>query len=289
MKHWTSILIITISALLMQWHSVAFWFEYTGYTGVGFSLALEVVALWLWWQGRTWLAVVASLLLVAGPLFQLSAPVMETLTRNNTNKILISSYENEIKQLTSSLNQYDSNSNKRIGWSSRIDRAQHDLSQARSKLRTLLAVKPPETSQRLYMVVLMQALALLVIMRSQIIAVKELPLVTENRSKQPKLQKGSKQENTIESSDTSRLVRINGQIKRVTALNDFDNRVIAVAEKMKKQLPSYNGKQRRLADDINVRPADISMAFRHKEKKEAGKEIVSESALIRMEQAMAKI
>jgi len=286
MKHWPSILIITISALLMQWHSVAFWLEYTGYTGVGFSLALEVVALWLWWKRQTMLAVVASALLVGGPLFQLSAPVMETLTRNNTNQVLVSSYENEIKQLTHSLIQYDSNSNKRIGWSSRIDRAQQDLSDARTKLRGLLSVKSSETSTRLYLIVLMQALALLIIMRSQIIAVKELPFITENGSKQPK---DSKQKTIKESQPVTKVVRKDGQLKRVPVLNDFDKRVIAVAEKMKKQLPSYNGKQRRLADDVKVRPADISMAFRHEEKKESGKEIVSESALIRMEQAMERV
>jgi len=287
MKHWASILIIAISALLMQWHSIAFWIEYAGYTGVGFSLALEMVALWLWWQRNLWLALTASILLISGALFQVSLPTIETLTRNNTNEILVTSYKAEIKQLTNSLIQYDSNSNKRIGWSGRIDRAHQDLSNARSKLRDLLSVKSPETRTRLYLIVLMQGLALIILMRSQIIAVKGLPFVTENGSKQPK---DTEQEKITGSSN--RVLRRNKNTKNIEVvkdLNEFDNRVIAVAKKMKEKLTDFNGKQRRLAEHVNVRPADISMAFRHKEKKEEGKEIVSESALVRMEQAMEKI
>ena len=124
MKHWPSLLIITISAVLMQWHSIAFWLEYAGNTGVGFSLALEAVAIWLWWQRCTWLAVIASALLIGGALFQLSAPVIDNIYRNGSNQQLAIIYQSEIEQLTKSLSQYDQNSSERLGWSALIDRAQ---------------------------------------------------------------------------------------------------------------------------------------------------------------------
>lgn len=285
MKHWPSILIITISALLMQWHSIAFWLEYAGYTGVGFSLALEVVALWLWWQGRSGLAVVASALLVAGPLFQMSAPVMNTLMNQKNNSALISSYKSEIQQLSNSLNRYDQNSAKRIGWSSRIDRAQRELQEAREKLRGLIVQATPDSPTRLYMIVLMQALALMIIMRSQIIAVKELPIITDARSKQPKQSKVKTALPVIKNKNNESEP---GE-KTTVEKTPFDIRVIALAKKMKERLPSYSGKQRSLADDIKIRPADISLVFNHEERVKNGKEVVSERALVKMENAMVTL
>lgn len=296
MKHWPSLLIIIVSAVLMQWHSIAFWLEYAGHTGVGFSLALEVVALWLWWQRRSWLAIVASALLVGGPLFQLSAPVMETLTRTDVNQAMVASYEKEINQLNNSLSRYDTNSAKRLGWSSRIDKAQAELTQSRNKLRELLAVKTPETPLRLYAIVIMQALALIIIMRAQIIAITTLPLVSNELPKRVKSQIPSKPKNTTppipRSAPPSRTTT---NAKPVTEekieiknneITDFDERVLNVAIWIRENVKNYEGKQRAMADDIDVRPADLSLILNHIDRKERGGELISEPKLFKIEKMM---
>lgn len=306
MKHWPSILIIIVSAVLMQWHSIAFWLEYAGHTGVGFSLALEVVALWLWWQRRSFLAVVASALLVGGPLFQLSQPVMETMASTNVNQAMVASYKQEINQLNNSLSRYDENSAKRLGWSSRIDKAQEKLSHARNKLRELLSVKTSETPLRLYMIVLMQALALIIIMRAQIIAITTLPLISAEPSSIEKyaikVDKAIKAGQKIESKrHLSKQTKDEPPRKnpkpdadtqtepKNNETTDFDERVIKVATWIRENVKNYEGKQRAMADDIDVRPADLSLILNHTDRKERGSELISEPKLLKIEKVMEAI
>jgi len=302
MKHWPNILIVSISAILMQWHSIAFWLEYAGRTGVGFSLALEVVALWLWWQRRRWLAIVASALLVGGPLFQLSAPIMETLTRTDVNQAMVVSYEQEINQLNKSISQYDTNSAKRLGWSSRIDRAQAELTQARNKLRELLSVKTPETPLRLYAIVIMQALALIIIMRAQIIAITALPLITTElpkriktpepsdqikhvRRKRVKTEKPGKTKIVTEQEDVELPADKKIEVKNEKT-TDFDERVLQAAAWIRENVKNYDGKQRAMADKIEVRPADLSLILNHIDRKDRGDELISEPKLLKIEKVM---
>jgi hypothetical protein len=273
MKHWPSLLIIAVSAVLMQVHSIAFWMDHAGITGVGFSLALEIVALWLWWQRCNWLAVIASALLVGGPLFQLSAPVIDSLYRNHANEQLIMIHQTEIKQLSASLARYDENSSERIGWAARIDKTQAEITDARKTIKTLLALTAKKPASQLYFVVLMQALALFIIMRSQIIAVKKLPLVTvieQNRTR----------------AVTAPMKLQTAPVTTVKKPDAFDVRVEALAEKMRLQLSRTAAKQKDLATVLNVRPADISMALKHAENKAAGRTVISERALLKIENAL---
>lgn len=274
MKHWPNFLIIIVSAFLMQAHSIAFWLEYAGSTGVGFSLALEVVALWLWWQRCQWLAVIASGLLVGGALFQLSAPVIDNIYRNGSNQKIVAIYQDEIKQLTKSLSRYDKNSAERLGWSARIDRAQSELTQARKNLKQALIPQKKESPVQLGLILIMQALVLIIIMRSQIIAVTRLPFITVINKKPPVRITGRKNTQPIAVTDS------------IIDLDDFDKRVIDVAEKIENLLPQFDRKQKQIAEWMKVRPADISMALKHIERKGQKGQVISLPALQKMERAI---
>ena len=69
----------------------------------------------------------------------------------------------------------------------------------------------------------------------------------------------------------------------------FDQRVEAVAQAIKQLLPNFDGKQMLVAEHINIRPADISMALNHATRKANSKETVTEKALQRMETALAEV
>jgi len=278
MSKTVSIIIIIVSTLLMQFHSIGFWVEHAGYTGIGFSIALEVVALWLWWQRCRWLALVASLLLIGGPLFHISSPVISNINTANSNAFLMHSYQQEVKQLNDSLARYDKNSGQRLGWSARIDNIQTQLTAARNKLRELSVIEASETSLRLYLVVLMQALTLMVILRAQVMAVTSLPLVVSEPRKSSKPEKGKK-------------TAINKPVESIKydqpELNDFDKRVIAVGHAMHDKFLGKKAWASSFAEDCNVRAADISLARNHLKKlQNGGKEIISESALSKIEKVL---
>jgi hypothetical protein len=62
-----------------------------------------------------------------------------------------------------------------------------------------------------------------------------------------------------------------------------------VADRIRELLPHFEGKQMALASHHDIRPADISMALNHPERKAAGKETVSEPAVDRMAEAFGVI
>ena len=77
---------------LLQYHSIQFWQLFTE-PGIGivWSLVLEGTALWLWYQrhiGTRFLGLCASLLLLAGPLHQVSAPLVAELERTTNGDTL---------------------------------------------------------------------------------------------------------------------------------------------------------------------------------------------------------
>jgi hypothetical protein len=85
MQHLTKALswiVLLGTVVLLQVHGIAFWRSQVGSYGIGWSLLLEVVALWLWarpqWVSRL-LGAVASILLLLGPLVQIATPLLDAL------------------------------------------------------------------------------------------------------------------------------------------------------------------------------------------------------------------
>lgn len=273
MNRLPAIAIILFSTILMQWHSIAFWYQQTGAIGVAWSLAIEGVALWFWWRRRTVLAVLASVLLVAGPLHELSAPVLDSISQGDERAHLIELTRDEIAQLTASIEQYETNSGTRTGWSGRIDRTQSALDASRAKLAELMAQDGAYLEWRNQAIIGVQVLVLLVVLTGQVQAVMSLRL-----DKPTPRQPGTRQPYRIKPADMVNLPLVDTR--------DFDQRVSDVVARMRELLPRFANRQRQLADHFGFRPADVSMVMNHAARKAEGREIVSDRALSRMEQAL---
>lgn len=152
-KYLTAALVVGC-VVLLQWHSVMFWMGRAelGPAGAGWSLLLEGCALWLWWQRRAvtmGLGMVASCLLLAGPMVQVAYPLAASISTAETVKFQDSSrvklLKRQVSGLEKSLATYETNSTERLGWASRIDDTRTALQQARAAL--LDQVSAPVSSE----------------------------------------------------------------------------------------------------------------------------------------------
>ena len=131
------LLILPLAVVLLQSHGIPFWQAQVGWwPGLGWSLLLELISLWLWFrQGRRWwrpMAWAATLLLLAGPLYRVSDPLVRDLAslRDGDQVLvlqaaLLQAQEDEAGQ---SLDRYQRLSLAgRYGWQGKIDEVEARL------------------------------------------------------------------------------------------------------------------------------------------------------------------
>lgn len=188
------IILIVGGIALLQIHAIEFWIEHTGKTGVLWSLIIEMSALWLW-SKRGWptlLAIVASTLALAGPLYQVATPVINELqsntqstVNNQQSKALLTE---EIASLEASLVTYNNNSEKRLGWAELIAETQNRLFQARAELKQATTATSPPLAWQAWAVVLLQAIALLLVQLVVVMAIRTVTPIkqTIKKHKKPK-------------------------------------------------------------------------------------------------------
>ena len=166
--------IVLTAACLMQWHSIQFWVNQIGYSGVGWSLMLEVVVIWFWWSNRTALALIASLLLVMGPIHEITEPALTNIKHQEQANNLNNIDSAEIIRLENSLKTYEKNSESRIGWSGRIDRIQKQINEINGQIKERISNNSNFDFIESSSIALAQALALLIIMTAQALAISEI-------------------------------------------------------------------------------------------------------------------
>lgn len=300
------IIVILIAFALIQAHSIEYWVNMTDwYRGPVFSIAIEATALWLWYL-RGWVArsfsVLASTLVIGGALFQVSEPLFARMHEAVAQQQLIAISRSEIADHQATLRQYEVNSGMRPGWAPFIEQTRIELDAARTNLRNELQ-RTVETGMdwRTYFGIALQALVLLVVMVAQVLAVisfrnaipkqKENRPVTKTRQASALLTKPGKN-----NPETPAIIDMIDDVHGYTDVtgvemrkNDFDRRVEMLAKAIKENLPNFGGKQRMLAEQLNIRPADISMALNHITRKALGKETISEKAVQRMEDTLALV
>ena len=170
---------------LLQYHSVQFWVERTGSpVGVAWSLLLEGAALWLWSDRRPTrrlLGAVATLLLLAGPLYQVSAPLLDEGGHAERQAVAArerqSDLAGEIKTLDTALAAYLANSASRQGWVARIDHTQARLEQLRAEQAQITfdrADAPAPRPWQQVAVIGMEALAIALFQLVAVLAIGEL-------------------------------------------------------------------------------------------------------------------
>ena len=257
-----AIAVIVVSMILMQIHSVQFWYDQVGWTGPAFSIALEVAMLWLWYKEKRFLVrLAAAAILIAGPWYVITAPAVEELQKNFEIQEAVERAEAKVERLRESKNTYDENSEKFRGWAGRIDRTEAKLERAEKELEDrYVAAKGLTLNWRLYMVAGMSATVLLIVMITQLTATSTFRTCPE-----------------IISGDD--LKKSKKQLEKKPEISEKDRAVLAVARALKAKLPEYGGIASDMAKELGLSQKHCSQVFRYFENKRDGKETISNNAL----------
>lgn len=179
-------LIIITSALLMQIHSIEFWMSQVGAIGFAWSITLEIVMLWLWWRGIWPLALIASALLIAFPMHEITQESIKTLTTHHQAQEANQADLAEVQLLRQSIATYERNSEKRPGWLPKINRIQQRINAAVDRVSDR---KTKNATLRFFgisikeAIAAVQALTLLIIMIAQAIAISDLRKIAAKKRK----------------------------------------------------------------------------------------------------------
>ena len=178
---------------LLQAHGIAFWSGKLGYYGIAWSLLLEAIALWLWSRpalGSRILGVLASVLLLLGPLYQVGTPILARLANaehsDRARAKEIPMVETEVRQIEKQLATFTANSNKRPGWLPAIEATQAQLAKARGKLGALYRKTPRNTARieaQEILVIAMECTGLVLFQISAVLAITVL--AREGRARTP--------------------------------------------------------------------------------------------------------
>ena len=163
--------IIISAAIMMQYHSIHFWIEQVGYSGVGWSLMLEFVVIWYWFNQKSFLAITASLLLLMGPIYKITEPAVSRIKQNEQMLVLNKLDSKEVIRLEASLKTYEKNSQSRVGWSGRIDRIQAQIDINNNRIRDRMSNNSTLGFSISIAIALVQVLALMIIITAQAMAI----------------------------------------------------------------------------------------------------------------------
>lgn len=269
--------ILAGAVALLQAHSIQFWMEWVGPMGWAWSLLLEAVALWLWWQpgaGTRALGLVASLLLLAGPLHQVTAPIAEAGRTDTARAETVGTLRAEIAQLEQSLGTFLDNSASRTGWAGRIDRTQQDLAAARERLRRELqqSAGAAVSWQRLA-VVAMQAIALVLFQVTAVMALTRLA-GEHRRLREPR-------------PETSPQPRKQPPETLETAPTDGETRVETINRRLDEELQRTGLSQRAWGEQYGFKPRDLSLVRNHARLQQEGKRTAPAAVLDKLQALLA--
>ena len=279
MNKLTTIAIIPLFTVLLQWHSVAFWMEKIGASGIAFSFALEAALLWLWYfqkDKKRFIPVryLAFLLLIAGPWYQLTGPAVEKIYSAWMLNVKIEMVQKTVMADRTALDTYNKNSDERTGWAGRIDRTQARLDKNLPRLESLLEEQAEGgVIWREHMFGIMMAVTLLIILITELTAVTYLRNITVT----PKV--------TVirNTSVTERKSPGNGKAGTVT--EDIDAAVKEVATEITRKVEEY-GSRAKVCQALNLRPANVSLAMNHESKKAACEPTITSAALAKLKEKL---
>jgi hypothetical protein len=184
LTHLLSWIVLFGTVVLLQVHGMAFWRSQVGSYGIGWSLLLEVVALWLWarpqWVSRL-LGAVASILLLLGPLVQIATPLLDALGSNEhidaAHEREVSILESQLKALQQQHAAFTENSRLRPGWLPAVQATEDRLTETREHLVRLYRQPPmrsPRRERQTWLVMGMECTGLLLFQITMIAVVLQL-------------------------------------------------------------------------------------------------------------------
>ena len=185
--------VLTGAIGLLQAHGILFWSDKLGPYGIAWSVLLEAIALWLWSRpalGNRILGVLASVLLLLGPFYQVGTPILEGLASvehsDQARAKEIPMVEAEVRQIERQLATFTTNSEKRSGWLPAIEATQAQLAKARERLAALYR-DPPRSTARIeaqeILVIAMECTGLVLFQISAVLAITAL--AREGRARRP--------------------------------------------------------------------------------------------------------
>ena len=176
-----TVALLLMAVAILQWHAIAFWTVHTGPLGWMWAVGIEGAAVWLWWRPERVVRViglVASVLSLAGPLHQVGYPVLEAVERAEAAEVArvsrIEVLRGTLQAEKESLRHYQHLSGKRLGWASRIDRAQERIDEANDELTHLMSERRSGGHAWGLVVVGMEALALVLLQVVVVLSVRSL-------------------------------------------------------------------------------------------------------------------
>lgn len=190
----TPALVLLIGAVfLMQSHAWDFWKTYDANTGWLWALMLEGAALWLWAQRNVLangIALLATLLVLAGPLYQVSQPAVEMLHQADKQPTVNAERKAELKadkaQLIIDLATYNENSKSRAGWADLITTTKMELKAVNAELKALSdsELKPAPMTWQALAVIAMQAMAMIIFQVVIVQSIRSLTAAPDAKSKE---------------------------------------------------------------------------------------------------------
>ena len=243
------------SIFLMQWHSIEFWTDKVGESGLYLSIGLEAAMLWFWYDSRNrfieFCKYLAAFLLIAGPWYQITAPTFQNLNSMTVMQADIEMAQDAIKQLSTSLDRDEKIRDKRFGWKDTLKETRADLKEARAHLSTLRAKKVKhDTPWRSRAVAGMQAAILFLMLTAQLTAVTYLR---------------SRNVTTVTEGVTPKR---NGRRNAVTEQppERYEETVKAVVEEITRREKEL-GSRAEICRQAGIRPEYVTAVMNHEEKK----------------------
>lgn len=282
--------IVIAAAGLMQWHSIQFWVNQVGYSGIGWSLMLEAVVIWYWWNNKPALALIASLLLLMGPMHEITQPALTNIKHQEQLKSLDRIDSAEIIRLENSLKTYERNSESRIGWSGRIDRIQKQINEINDQTKERISNNSSFDFLEYSGIALAQALALLIIMTAQALAISELRKKAKlivSESFDDEIQRNSEKPRKKEIRNVSEKpsLKIVPGIEDFPAIAKFEDESILIdliPSTLEKVMRQEKINQSQWCKKNNIRAKNLSLAKTHSKRLAQDKEVAPVSELKRI-------
>lgn len=271
---------VSFEAALSSCHEVFARHRWTGWwSGLGWSVLLEMISLWLWFLAGTrngqfgwlrsltllFLAGVTSAIVLAGPLYQVSRPMIEELSSARTAEKEVQLLKAEIEETRAGLSVYRGNSETRLGWQRKIGDAEAKLVRARQRLRSLQG-KVADFPWLIWGPLLLQGLSLVLFQIANILAVSHIAKYVST----PGNEKGSA---------WKALGNCNGGDAKTTGPtepNDSpDSLVRSLQKTLKVQLETCKMSQAEFSRTHGLNPRDVSLLFHYFQNKSDGKRNVS--------------
>lgn len=278
MRRALSILVLIGAITLLQIHGIEFWTGRVGAIGILWSLLLEGVALWLWYQpsaSRRTLGLVASLMLLAGPLHQVAVPVLQEMENSkhadSARLAQISIVREKISGLEKSMETFLKNSEARTGWLKTIQESERRQTEAREELAGLLAVPAQAALGWSQLgIVLMQGGALILFQLTAVLIIVSLSSVSRNSG--PRKQQypgGTPVETESETLET----------KQETSSNPD---VAQLSERLEEHLARRKLAAKTFAEMYRLNPRDVSLIRNHSRRAAEGKQVAPPGAVRRV-------